>query len=215
MMLETSAEIERWAQDLLRKQEDGDGAHDLAHVARVARMARRIDEELGSPCDPLILTAAAWLHDLVSLPKSHPERARASVLSAEQAVAQLRQAGFAQEKLAGVGHAIEAHSFSANIPCRSMEAMILQDADRMDALGAIGLARCFYTAGRMDAQLFDPADPLGRNRELDDRAFALDHLPVKLYRIAETLHTDPARKIAAQRVEFLKRFAARIVDELG
>lgn len=215
MILDTPARVEEQARLILQAQDDGDGAHDLAHVGRVVRMAARIDRELGHPCDPLVLCAAAWLHDLVSLPKSDPDRARASARSADEAVAKLRRHGFPEERLAAVHHAILAHSFSAGVPCQTIEAKVLQDADRMDALGAIGLARCFYTAGRMDAQLFDPADPLGQHRELDDRAFALDHLPVKLYRIAETLHTAPARAIAAERVAFLKAFAARIVAEAG
>jgi uncharacterized protein len=208
-------EIEGWAVQELRRRMDADGAHDVAHVARVVRMARQIDRELGHLCDPAVLTAAAWLHDLVSLPKSHPERARSSLLSADEAVDLLGRRGFPTEKLGQVHHAIHAHSFSAGLPCRSIEAEVLQDADRLDALGAIGLARCFYTAGRMGAQIFDPDDPLAARRPLDDRAFALDHLPVKLYRIADTLHTLPARRIAAARVALLKSFEAALVEEAG
>jgi HD superfamily phosphodiesterase len=83
-------------------------------------------------------------------------------LAAAKASTLLAQAGFPADKLAAVAHAIEAHSFSANITPQTDEARIVQDADRMDALGAIGLARMFYTSGRMGRQLAHPDKPLGR-----------------------------------------------------
>jgi uncharacterized protein len=204
-----------WATDLLKGRDGGDGAHNLAHVMRVVRVARKIDQELGEPCDPDVLSAAAWLHDLVSLPKASAERAKASSLSADEAVLELRRRAYPEDKLDSVHHAIQAHSFSAGFVPTTIEAKILQDADRLDALGAIGLARCFYTAGRMNAELFHATDPLAADRPLDDRAFALDHLPVKLFRIADTLHTEPARAIAAERVAFLRQFVAQLMSEAG
>lgn len=205
--------LDDWAHALLKELDDGDGAHDFAHVKRVVRMARQIDRALGGACDPEVLSASAWLHDLVSLPKNSPERSTASTLSADQALVRLRAFGFAEHKLVAVHHAIKAHSFSAGLAPETIEAKVLQDADRLDALGAIGLARCFYTAGRMNAALFHPADPMGTARPLDDRAYALDHLPVKLFRIAATLHTEPARAIAEQRVAFLRSYVAQLMDE--
>ena len=207
--------LDEWAHALLEELDDGDGAHDIAHVKRVVQVARQIDCALDGACDHEVLSAAAWLHDLVSVAKDSPQRSRASLLSADQAVVRLRALGFPKPKLAAVHHAIQAHSFSASLTPETIEAKVLQDADRLDALGAIGLARCFYTAGRMDAALFHPADPLGTARPLDDRAYALDHLPLKLFRIAETLHTDPARAIAGQRVAFLRSFVAQLMEEAG
>src|SRR3546814_12128665 len=101
-------------------------------------------------------------------------------MAAAQARAPLAQAGFPADKLDAVAHAIEAHSFSAAIAPTTIEAKIVQDADRLDALGAVGLARLFYTAGRMGSAFAHPPDPLARTRPLDDRAYALDHIEVKL-----------------------------------
>jgi uncharacterized protein len=93
--------------------------------------------------------------------------------------------------------------------------MILQDADRLEALGAIGLARMFAVSGALGRALFDPVDPLARNRALDDGAFALDHLETKLFRLAATMQTEEGRGMAAERVEFLRAFRSRLLDEIA
>src|SRR5690606_29477088 len=141
-----------------------------------------------------IILPAAWLHDCVNLPKNHPDRKLASRYAADFAVKMLRSSGAQEETLLQIHHAIEAHSFSAGIEPKTIEAKIVQDADRMDSLGAIGLARTFAVSGMLGRTLWDSADPLAENRTADDKIFGLDHLYVKLFGIAETLHTDTARK---------------------
>jgi len=86
---------------------------------------------------------------------------QASRLAAEKAISLLTGLRWSTDRQQAVAHAIEAHSFSAGIEPRTLEARILQDADRLDALGFMGVARCFYTAGRMGSSLYDPADPGG------------------------------------------------------
>jgi uncharacterized protein len=95
-----------------------------------------------------------------------------------------------------------------------LEAQILQDADRLDALGAIGIARTFYVAGRMGSSLFHPDDPLARNRPLDDRAFSLDHFETKLFRIAETMNTRTGQRIAEERAALTRRFVSDLIAEI-
>ena len=119
-----------------------------------------------------------------------------------------------QEKINAVGHAIEAHSFSANLPTETWEAKLLQDADRMEALGAIGLARVFYTSGRMEREMFDSYDPLAKHRQLDDMQFALDHFFVKLYKVADTMQTAAGRKMAEQRRKYLEEYVTQLLTEL-
>lgn len=191
-----------------------DGAHDLGHLRRVWRQARVI--AMDEPdADLHVVQVACFLHDLVNLPKAHPDRASASRLSADAAVAWLGALGFPSEKLAAVHHAIAAHSFSARIAPQTPEARILQDADRLEALGAIGIARMFHVAGATGGALFDDADPMALGRALDDRAFALDHLQVKLFGLAETMQTATGRAIAAERAEWMASFRTRLLTEIG
>lgn len=191
-----------------------DGAHDLGHLRRVWRMARLIamDE---SGADLQVLQAAAYFHDAVNLPKDSPDRAKASTLSADLAIKVVPDLGFPAEKLPALHHAIAAHSFSARIPCETAEAKILQDADRLEALGAIGLARMFLVSGALGGAGFDADDPMAMQRPLDDKAFALDHLEVKLFGLVETMNTATGRAIAAERAEWMGSFRTRLLSEIG
>jgi uncharacterized protein len=193
-----------------------DGSHDLGHFQRVWRVARDINRQEGLPADELILLAAAYFHDLVSLPKNHPDRRDASRFSAELAVQLLkdRWAGFPPEKVEGVRHAIHAHSYSAQVVPVTAEAKILQDADRMEAIGAIGLARVWYSAGQMNQSLFDVADPLAEERVPDDQRFALDHFQLKLLRLPAMMNTETGRRMADARAAYLKDFMTRICLEI-
>lgn len=197
----------------VRQMLDGDGSHDIGHLRRVHSVALEI--AAGEGGDTEILTAAAYLHDLVNLPKDALDRAAASRKSAEAARPILVELGVVRDKHDAIAHAIEAHSFSAGIAPQSLEARILQDADRLDALGAIGIARCFYVGGRMGTDLFDPDDPLASSRPRDDRRYSLDHFETKLFPIAGTLHTKTARRIGAARVAVMRGFVAALMAEIG
>lgn len=194
----------------------GDGAHDLQHFRRVWKAAAEINREEGGVADDLILLAAAYFHDIVSLPKNDPRRGESSRLSAEKAARLLEEefVGFPREKIAGVCHAILTHSFSAGIAPETPEARILQDADRLEALGAIGVARVFYIAGQLGAQLFDADDPLAAARGLDDRRFALDHFAVKLLKLPAMMHTAAARRYAEKNAEWMRLFIQKLCSEI-
>lgn len=182
-----------------------DGAHDGAHLDRVWRNAQALLEH-HPEADRLVVLAASYLHDLVNLPKNDPERSRASRRSAQLARHQLSYLGFPPEKLDAVAHAIEAHSFSAAIAAETVEAKIVQDADRLDGLGLVGLARLFYIAGKMDSSLAHPDDPLGDAREFDDRRYALDHIMVKLAKLPDMMQLEAARALGRQRLDQLLAF---------
>ena len=190
-----------------------DGAHDMGHLDRVWRACRLI--AMDEPADPDILGAAAYFHDAVNLPKDSPHRATASRQSADLAVTELGAMGFPAAKLPAVHHAILAHSFSAGIAPETAEARILQDADRIEALGAIGIARMFLISGQMGGGMFDASDPMALNRPLDDKRFALDHIQTKLTRIADTMQTATGRAIAAERLEWMESFRTRLLHELS
>ncbi|MHA4808490.1 HD domain-containing protein [Flavitalea flava] len=167
--------------------------------------------------DPLILLASAYFHDLVSLPKNHPDRSQSSRLSAEMTARILEEIfeGFPREKIEGVRHAIHAHSFSAGVTPLTTEAKILQDADRMEAIGAIGLARVFYTAGQLGQKLFHAEDPLGAFRENDDKLYALDHFPLKLLKLPSLMNTQTGKRLAAEKAAYLTDFMEKIRREIA
>jgi uncharacterized protein len=192
----------------------GDGAHDGTHLERVWRNAQALLAQ-HPEADALVAMAACYLHDLVNLPKDDPERDQASRRSAKLARHQLAWMDFPRDRLDAVAHAIEAHSFSANIPAESLEAKIVQDADRLDGLGAVGLARMFYIAGRMGSSLAHPDDPLGLAREFDDRRYALDHIMVKLARLPGMMQTEGGRALAEERLARLMAFREEFAAEGG
>lgn len=192
----------------------GDTAHDLAHADRVWANCRAI--AFGENIEPThILMAAAYLHDLVTLPKDHPDRARASMLSATSAGPVMEALGFAPREVAAARHAIEAHSFSAGIEPLSQEAMILRDADRIEALGAVGIARCFAVSGGLGRAPFHPDDPFARDRAADDRAYALDHFAVKLTKLPQGMLTATGRRIAHERADSMRRWLTDLAAELN
>ncbi len=194
------------------KDNSGDGSHDLSHLQRVWKNACSIREGEGG--DAEILLAAVLLHDCVPVEKNSPLRNQASRLSAEKAGSLLRSQGWDGARIAAVTHAIEAHSFSAGIAPMTLEAKILQDADRLDAIGAIGVARCFYTAGRMGSGLYDSEDPAARQRPYDDKRFAIDHFPAKLFTLSSGFQTETGARMAGERHRRLQQFFDDFLDEI-
>jgi Predicted HD superfamily hydrolase len=137
-----------------------DAAHDLSHFRRVWKTAQTLMQ--GQQVDGLVVLAACYFHDIVSFAKNHPQRHQSSVLAAQKTAEILVDdfPDFPADAVPAVCHAIEAHSFSAGIAPLTLEAKIVQDADRLESLGAIGLARVFAVSGSMGAALFDGTIPL-------------------------------------------------------
>lgn len=189
-----------------------DGSHDAAHLLRVWKNAAAIAEVEGG--DLRMIAAAVLLHDCVSVEKNSPLRAQASRLAAEKASTLLRERGWAEADIEAVAHAILTHSFSANLSPETLEAKILQDADRLDAIGMVGAARCFYIAGRMGSALYDPLDPLAEQRPLDDKAYAIDHFETKLFRLADGFQTEAGQQMALERQAKLRQVLAMMLEEI-
>ncbi len=179
-----------------------DGSHDIAHLHRVWKNAAKIQASEGGDIETLC--AAVLLHDCVSVEKNDPRRAQASRLSAQKGAVLLAELGWQADKIAKIAHAIEAHSFSAGITPLTLEAKILQDADRLDAIGLIGAARCFYIAGRMGSGLYNRDEPVAVSRALDDKQYALDHFHAKLFKLADGFQTATGTALAKQRHEKLE-----------
>ncbi len=196
----------------LNVQMTADSAHDMQHIERVVLMARRLAAAEGA--DLAVVLPAAWLHDCVTLPKNAPNRHEASRLAAAEAVRFLQGIAYPTEHLDSIAHAIIAHSFSADVTPTTLEAKVVQDADRLDAIGAIGVARCLLVGGALERPLYHPGDPFCKRREPDDLAYTIDHFYRKLLKIGQTLHTQAARTEAAQRSAFMQTFLDQLAKEV-
>jgi uncharacterized protein len=193
-------------------RDDEDGAHDLAHIVRVWRNAKLIQRAEGGDLE--VLAAAVLLHDCFQVAKDSPLRSKASLLAANEARVRLEALGWEPSRIDTVAYAIESHSFSAGVAPTSIEGCILQDADRLDAIGLSGIARCFYTAGRMGSRLYDLADPGAKARPLDDGRNALDHFPKKLLTLEGSFKTRKGQELAKERHLRLDEFYRALLAEV-
>jgi len=189
-----------------------DPAHDWAHIGRVAATARQIAEKENVNIECVL--AGVYCHDLINLPKDHPDRKNASTLSAQEAGPLLENVGFTADEIILIKKAIIEHSFSKGLKPSCLEAAIVQDADRLDALGAIGILRCAAVNTQMKSIFYDPFDPLAEMRELDDKSFMLDHYYVKLFKLPELMNTPEAKRLAVERVSFMKGFINQLMSEV-
>ena len=189
-----------------------DPAHDLLHFRRVVSMAKYLCEKENGKSE--VVVPAAWLHDLVIIPKNDPRRSKASRLSAVAAVSFLEGIKYPEEYYEGIAHAISAHSFSAEIECKTLEAEIVQDADRLDGLGAIGIARCFATSGLLKRPFYHSEDPFCDSRTPDDAVYTVDHFYKKLFKTAETLKTNSGKEEGRRRVKVMKEYLDSLKKEI-
>lgn len=189
-----------------------DSAHDLGHIERVVQNAKRYAAMEHANLN--VVVPAAWLHDCVTISKGSPDRAYASTMAAVRARDFLISINYDKFLVEQIAHAIEAHSYSANIEATRIEAKIVQDADRIDALGAIGISRCLLVGGSLNRTLYSTEDPFCGDRTPDDENFCIDHFFKKLFGIADTLQTDAAKIDAVKRVKFMKIYLAELNGEI-
>jgi uncharacterized protein len=189
-----------------------DTAHYIYHVKRVVENAKIILSR--HPADAEIVLPSAWLHDCVVLAKDHPNRKKASHMAAIKATDFLREAGYPNNKLDAVSHAIIAHSYTADVKPQTMEAKIVQDADRLDALGAIGIARCIIVGAKLKRPLYNDNDPFCTEREPDDTKWTIDHFYTKLFKLPGLMHTDTAKEIAEKRLVYMREYLDILKEEI-
>ncbi|ESP90346.1 hypothetical protein N483_18650 [Pseudoalteromonas luteoviolacea NCIMB 1944] len=212
-MMENMNKFEAAFKEFMLDTPFADTAHDLSHIQRVVKTAKQLAIEEGADLEVVI--PAAWLHDCVAVAKNHPDRAFASKMAADKAERFLIEIGYPEDKLEGIYHAIVAHSFSANVSPTTLEAQIVQDADRMDALGAIGVSRCMKVGGAIARHLYHTEDPFCEKREPDDKSYTIDHFFVKLLHIESQMHTEAAKKEAQRRTEFMQLFLRELGREIS
>ncbi len=189
-----------------------DAAHDLGHILRVAKLAERIAAEEGAQAD--VCLAAALLHDLVYRPKNHPESPLTARLAAELVPQWCRETPGLETHAEAVAAAVASHSWSGGGIPAGLEAAVVQDADRLEALGAIGIARVFATGASFGAGLWHPEDPWAKARDLDDKAWSLDHFERKLLKLADGMRTPTGRRLAGARHAVLLRYLEDLRAEL-
>jgi uncharacterized protein len=187
-------------------------AHDFLHVARVTETARRIG--LIERADLDVVVPAALLHELFNYPKGHPLSHLSGQVCAEHAVEVLRQNQCPIHQIDPIRDCIRIHAFSSGVMPETIEGKVLQDADRLDAIGAIGIARCFATCAEIGTPFYNEEDPFCAARTPDDKRWGLDHFYRKLLRIPEGLHTASARAIATDRISIMNAFLAHLGREI-
>lgn len=200
-------------QDFIQSEMNQDAAHDYSHVKRVVATSKQLCAEEQADID--VVLPAAYLHDCFSFAKNHPQKHMSSWYAAEKAIRFLRDIAYPEKHLEAIHHAIVAHSFSAQVEAVTLEAKVVQDADRLDALGAIGIARCVQVSTLLDRPLYNHHDPFCRYREPEDNLFCIDHFYTKLFTVAERMNTQSGKDEAAKRVEFMRAYLAQLKQELG
>ena len=185
-----------------------DPAHDFEHVMRVYHNAERIcKKEKGNK--ELVLSAVL-LHDLVKSSNTKISADASTKLSEKI----LKKNSFSNNEITIICNAIREHSFSKGKTPSTIEGKILQDADRLDAIGAIGLARVFSFSGSNHRQFYDPNDPFSKNRTLNDDKWALDHFFKKLLLLEGKMNTKTGKDLAVKRTKILKNFLKEIKNEI-
>lgn len=208
-------DISPWIEKIRSLYQESDPAHDFTHILRVCRNARLIGQEEGA--DMPVLLLASLLHDVGSDKKDNSRDTENEKKNrGRQATEDLLDSiGLDEKKKKEVLYAVDVHRFSRRILPVTLEARILQDADRLDALGAVGIARVFLTGGVLGREMYHPEDPFCRKREPDDGRWNLDHFYKKLLKLEAGMHTKSARRLAAKRTAVLKRYLDELEEEIG
>jgi uncharacterized protein len=191
---------------------DNDPAHDFDHVMRVYTNAKKIVKK--EKADEKLVLSAALLHDIVSYPKSSIRSKFSSIDSAKKSKIILKKYGFSEKEITIVSDAIKDHSFSQNKVPETLEGKILQDADRLDALGAIGIARVFATSGSLNRPFYNIDDPFCTKRNPDDDLWAIDHFFNKLLKLESLMNTRSGKIEAKKRTNVLQEFLKQLKDEI-
>ncbi len=189
-----------------------DSAHDFDHIMRVFKNARNICKKENA--NAKLVLSAVLLHDIVSYPKSDKRSKSSSIQSAEKSKKILKKFYFTKEEIQIISDAIRDHSFSRNKIPTTLEGKILQDADRLDAIGAIGIARVFAVSGSEKRPFYNVKDPFCKNRTPDDDLWTLDHFYRKLLKLESLMNTKSGKIEASKRSKVMKEFLNELKKEI-
>lgn len=196
-----------------KKYGGDDPSHDFGHILRVLSNATNIAAEEKADMD--ILLPAVLFHDVINYPKNSPKAKLASDESAECIKKILKNIKeYPQDKIPKVVYAVSVCSFDKGVTPRELEAKILQDADGLEATGAISIMRTYASTGQMKKPFYNTGDPFCKNREPNPHEYALDLFYKRLLKIKERCHTKKAKEIATRRTRFLLEFLQEFKQEL-
>ena len=191
---------------------ENDSAHDFEHTIRVYKNAQKICKK--EKANEKLILSAALLHDIVSYPKSNKRSKMSSIESAKKSKKILEKLDFSKDEITIISDAIRDHSFSQNKIPKTLEGQILQDADRLDALGAIGIARVFATGGSLKRPFYNIEDPFCKKRTPDDKIWTVDHFFAKLFKLELLMNTKSGKAEAKKRTRILQEFLNQLKQEL-
>ena len=203
--------IEKLIHEIKKKSND-EPAHDFNHIMRVFNNAKKICK-YESANERLVL-ASVLLHDIVSYPKSDKRNKNASVESANKAKIILKKYDFSKDEVSIIADAIRDHSFSRKKIPSTIEGKILQDSDRLDAIGAIGIARVFSTGGSLNRPLYNLNDPFCKIRKPNDKQWTADHFFKKLIHLETMMNTKSGKKLAKKRTKILISYLKELESEI-
>jgi len=196
----------------VKKRLENDSAHDFQHTMRVYKNAQKICKK--EKANEKLVLSAALLHDIVSYPKSDKRSKISSIESAKKSKKILEKLDFTKKEITIISDAIKDHSFSQNKIPKTIEGKILQDSDRLDALGAIGIARVFATGGSLKRPFYNIDDPFCKRRIPDDHTWTVDHFFAKLFKLESLMNTKSGKAEAKKRTRILKEFLNQLKQEL-
>jgi uncharacterized protein len=198
--------------EVRKRLESNDAAHDFEHIMRVYKNAQRIAKMEGA--NQKIVLTSVLLHDIISYSKSDPRSKNSSTESAKEAQKILQRFGYRKDEIMMVSDAIRDHSFSKGTTPETLEGKVLQDADRLDAIGAIGIARVFSVGGTEGRAFYNSQDPFCVTRSPDDTRWTVDHFYKKLLLLEKKMNTKTAKIEAKRRVNIMKQFLRQLESEI-
>ncbi|WP_428324558.1 HD domain-containing protein [Nitrosopumilus sp.] len=196
----------------VKKLMENDSAHDFEHIMRVYKNAQKICKK--EHANEKLVLSAALLHDIVSYPKSDKRSKMSSIESAKKSKKILQKYDFDEHEITIISDAIRDHSFSQKKIPKTLEGKILQDSDRLDAIGAIGIARVFATGGSLKRSFYNIDDPFCKTRNPDDKTWTVDHFYKKLLKLESLMNTKTGKIEAKRRTRILKDYLNQLKKEL-
>ena len=190
-----------------------ESAHDFDHVLRVLAMAERLARAEGA--DTEIVRAATLLHDIARADEDATGGDHAQ-MAAERARDIVLTRGATAEQADAIAHAITSHRFRSSTSPQTLEAKVLFDADKLDSIGAIGVARAYQVSGALNQRMWSEVslDAMATRDQRNSDHSAYAEFVVKLSKVRERLFTTSARKIAEERHAYMADFFARLGREI-